>query len=572
MMSPHTHRILFYVERNLHLPFLEPVHDYLAARHPELDLAFSSPAYRPSAMGRVGYGIDPDTVRRLSTKAAYVPGIEDFQPDVTVVSDIGAAYWLRECGSIVNICHNLTSKGCFFTTRPIIRRENLADLICVPGELHAQALEENVFVPIVPTGFITADPLFDVNAHPREMFCQRYGIDPQSKIILFAPTFNDELSAMPLVRERIFELATPKTHVVIKLHGMTDERWIRMYREGSAENPHATYIHDIGVTPCLKAADILISDISSVYVEYLLLDRPILLLDNPRKSEFQHYDPDDIEYRLRDACVVIQDFEELRIKMGQALDGIDGLSGKRCEYARQICHGADGKAAARVGEAIVHHLDRVFPVEFSVIVFWDHPPEEKELLEFWESLGKSTKGYALEVIMAGPRPRTARLTNLATHWIECRHPHGETLDLAVQAAKHDHVALLDPCARCLPGWLKHLYCHLRWNKDAGMAQAIAPGSGYDAVMDKFFPQQKQSSVEEMVLMFNRFLAGYGIRANAVDPTCCLFRKEKFEAVMQPVSERFQSLSARVEELGRTVRRHGQAIITCLDVLAYRAKR
>lgn len=569
MTSTNTRRILFYVERNLHLPFLEPVHDYLAARHPELDLAFTSPPYRPSTMGRVGYGIDPDTVRRLSAKAAYVLGIEDFQPDITVVSDIGAAYWLQECGSIVNICHNLTSKGCFFTSRPIIRRENLADLICVPGALHQQALQENVFVPIVPTGFITADSLFDPTAHPREMFCERCGIDPRSKIILFAPTFNDELSAMPLVRERIFELATPGTHLVIKLHGMTDEHWVRMYRHGAEGNPHATYIHDLGVTSCLKAADVLVSDISSVYVEYLLLDRPILLLDNPRKVEFQHYDPDDIEYRLRDACVVVQGFEELRIKLGQALQGMDELSAKRREYARQVCHGRDGKAAARVGQAIVNHLDHVFSQGFSVVVFWDHPPEQRELLAFWERLGTSTKGYALEVIMIGPRPRTTRLANLAARWIECRRPHGEILDLAVQEARHDHVALLDPRARCLRGWLKHLYCHLRWNEDAAMAQAITPGPGYDAVMDKFFPQQKQSSVEDMMFMFNRFLAGYGIRANALDPTCCLFQKEKLTALMQPATGRNLSLAAKLEEMGRSVRRGGQAILTCLDVLAYK---
>jgi len=78
-------RILFYVERNLHLPFLEPIHDYLAV-NTNYDLAFSSPPYTCPENGKPGCGLETEVIRRLRKKSLFYGVPEEFSPDITVVA------------------------------------------------------------------------------------------------------------------------------------------------------------------------------------------------------------------------------------------------------------------------------------------------------------------------------------------------------------------------------------------------------------------------------------------------------------------------------------------------------
>ena len=198
-------KVLFYVERNLHLPFLEPIHDYMVGRYP-VDAVFSAPPFRLAQSGRPGVGLEADQVERLKKKARFIENARDFEADVAVVAD-ACFFLVRHCKKVVNVGHGLISKGCFYTDAPIVRRENLADLTCVPGTWHRDVLRKNVFSPIQVTGFIKSDALLGPKAPTKRAFCRKHGISPDRKIVLFAPTFNEEMSAVPCVRERIAELA-----------------------------------------------------------------------------------------------------------------------------------------------------------------------------------------------------------------------------------------------------------------------------------------------------------------------------------------------------------------------------
>ncbi|MEI6127986.1 MAG: phosphocholine cytidylyltransferase family protein, partial [Pseudomonadota bacterium] len=76
-------KILFYAERNLHLPFLEPIHDYLA-EHCQAELAFSSPPYAISQGPIIGHGLNQLEVDRLKGKSIFYERPADFQADVAV--------------------------------------------------------------------------------------------------------------------------------------------------------------------------------------------------------------------------------------------------------------------------------------------------------------------------------------------------------------------------------------------------------------------------------------------------------------------------------------------------------
>lgn len=559
-------RILFYVERNLHLPFLEPVHDYIQEHYHEVEASFSAPPYQPAIDGKTGYGIDDETVQRLSEKSRFIHDIVRYKPHITVVADIGAAYGLKDCGSIVNLGHGLTSKGCFYTHRPIVRRENLADLICVPGPLHKKTLEKNVFVPIIPTGFITADRIFDTPDKSRSKFCEQYNIDQNKKIILFAPTFNDELSAIPVVREQIFNIAGSKNHLIIKLHGMTDKKWVDLYKNKADQNPHATYIKEHSLTPCLMAADLLISDVSSAYVEFLLLDKPVILINNPRKKKFIMYDPDDIEYKLRDACTIVENVRDLEREIDRNLLNPEKFSRKRKLYAKAICFGQDGKAAQRAAQAIHNHFSSPFSTRFSILVFWDHTPSASELLNFWERLKYSTKGYQIEVIMAGPKPKTQTLTSFCKHWIECPVPDSRTLDKAVELTENEYIAFIHPGVDLIQGWLKHFFCHFQWNTDIGLVQALTPDNGYNLVLQQFFPEHKNLTFPEISFLFNRFLIGSSIKSDTVDSTSFMIKKTDYDYISP--SSKVKKLDERIKDLEQDLKKRKKDILKCIDLFAY----
>ncbi|MFO7728630.1 MAG: glycosyltransferase, partial [Desulfonatronovibrio sp.] len=560
-------RILFFVERNLHLPYLEPVHDNLKANYPDLILAFSSPPFRASTRQLPGRGLDSSTIRRLSQKSRFISVPEDFAPNATLVADINAATYLQNCGRIVNVGHGMISKGCFYTSRPIVRRENLADLVCVPGIMHEQILKPNVFIPVETTGFIKSDRLFGPHAVDRNKFCQDHGIDSGKKIILFAPTYNPELSAIPVLQEKIFELAGEGIHVVIKLHGMTDEGWQKFYIKKALETSECTFIHDHDLSPCLKAADLLVSDVSSAFVEFMLLDRPIVLVDNPARKDFIHYDPGDIEYRVRDACVVVSDFSSLKQAVTRELESPDRLSRLRRKYAQELCFGRDGRAVERTGQAILENLDSSFPEKFSVLVFWDHVPEQKELLRFWENFSRSTRGFDAQVIMAGPKPEHSSLIRLAAEWIECENPDACILGRAAHKATHPYIAVIRPDITLIRGWLKFLYCHLRWNSQAGLVQATTPKNGYKAIMNKFFREHFNAPFSEIAFMFNRYLIGSSLQTGALDPVCFMFTRKTFmQARQNPAAG--QSLQSGIRELGYSIRKQGKVILRSLDVFAY----
>ncbi len=560
-------RILFFVERNLHLPFLEPLHDYFQAHHPEIDVAFCAPLYRPSTREKPGCGLDPETMARLAGKSKFVSKPEDHAPSAVVIADINAATYLNNCGQIINVGHGMISKGCFYTSRPIIRRENLADLVCVPGELHKQSLLKNVFVPVEVTGFIKSDKLFGPQAADRKTFLQKHSIDPDKTVILFAPTYNPELSAIPVLQEQILNLPDPESHLVIKLHGMTDQNWSQFYRFEAAQKPNCTFIEDHDLSPCLQAADILISDVSSAFVEFMLLDRPIILVDNPAKSKFTHFDPQDIEYRAREACVVVKNYKELESAVKRESDQPERLSGLRQKYARALCFGRDGLAVQRTARAILSSLETDFPEKFSILVLWENMPDQQELISFWERMAWSTQGFIREVIMVGPRPDNSPLSRLADHWVECPYPDSSSIKKALQRASHAYISIIKSTSILQPGWLKYLYCHLRLNKDAETVQAMTQDSGYQAVVDKFFSAYRDRPLDELAFYFNRFLIGSSLQSTKIDPSCLMFRKNGAGQLLKDARDH-QSCQRMFERLEEDIRKKQKKSLRCLDVLAY----
>ncbi len=465
--------VLFYAERKLHLPFLEPIHDYFQKQHPDLCLAFSSPKYHPPVQHVPGWGLKQATIRRLQKKSRFIPPEEAVRPRVTVVADV-CHYNLPWQGKVVNVGHGLICKGMYYRRDPVVRRENLSDLICVPGPWHKRRLEDNVFVPIRVTGFIRSDLLFGSNAEDRESFCFRHDVDPQKNIVLFAPTFNPELSAIPFVRDRITELGGDSSLVCVKLHQMTPKPWKEMYWRLAEEREDVIFLRDDDYSGMMHAADVMVSDVSSMFVEFMLLNKPVVLFNSPQLKSFENYDPSDLEHKIRDAVLEADTLPILRNKVDKALAHPEILEEQRLRYVEELDYGRDGKSAQRAAGAIM---------ELLLKPRGPRPcPRYSILLESAPDANASVHKEAVAEVVAksGELPIEILPVKLVDEPVSPDVPTGVRAGRTVQglaracaSAKGEWVVLLQPGWVLPMNWLKWMENHFHWHRRVGMVKAMS---------------------------------------------------------------------------------------------------
>ena len=278
---------------------------------------------------------------------------QDFKPDVTIIAD--SVYpWVKDCGKLVNVGHGVLSKGQYYTDTEMARREELADVICVPGVYHKEIMEKIVSKAVIATGMAKLDGLF--GKHESDIKYQLSGIEKRGKFtVLFAPTFNDELSAIPFVKDKINEVLPDNDSVLyIKLHGSTAEKYKDAYSRLPLIDERVIYITDHDITPYLEIADVLISDVSSVMMEFAALDKPVVLFNNPNQKAYKNYNPYDLEYTQRDIGYQVSTLEEMKFAVLKIHRGNDPYKEKRKEITDMLfANKYDGKATERIEEIVL---------------------------------------------------------------------------------------------------------------------------------------------------------------------------------------------------------------------------
>src|SRR5690606_18787072 len=126
------------------------------------------------------------------------------------------------------------------------------------------------------------------------------------------------------------------------------------------DQPNTLLIEERGedVMPWLKAADVLVTDASSVQLEFLALDRPLVLLDNPERAASIHFDPKGLEWVWRDMGDAIENVEVLPAALSNALDYPRERAPQRAIYRERLFGQlVDGRSGSRLAE----HIDRISP-------------------------------------------------------------------------------------------------------------------------------------------------------------------------------------------------------------------
>ncbi len=329
-------KVVFLFLRNVHVPVLMSILKRLA-QDARIDIELVSP---------------PETSERKKLLQLGFPvhdNADQLNADVGFMAD-NFAQFLPKCRSIINVGHGLISKGQYFTDAAFTRRENLEHLLCVPGMYHRDRLLQggNVHIPVEVTGFSKLDRLFNGSLPSREAQLRSMKLDPSKKVILYAPTFNISLSAIPIVWMRIRHLATEDRYLLIKLHGGTMPAFREHHEKLAETHDNIIMLTDIDITPYLAIADVVVSDVSSVAFEAMLLDKPVALFSNPNAPDYANYDPKDMEWAWRDMAHEANDLEELLQAVDTALEHPEANAERRAYYRELLQIPTDGRAAERI--------------------------------------------------------------------------------------------------------------------------------------------------------------------------------------------------------------------------------
>jgi tetratricopeptide (TPR) repeat protein len=279
--------------------------------------------------------------------------LQEFGPSVIVMAGNHSAA-LRKIApdaSIVNIGLGLASKNFLGRVR------NPGDFLCAPSPAVATEIRERRGLPdnqVWATGYPAMDLLFMSGSDkPRANI---------RKTILYAPTDRSALSSVEMIGADVLELimrGRDDLDLILKPHPRHCEQppaWLAAWKELAGRHAHVTLVDDPAgdAAAFLMRADVLITDASSLMLEFLALNRPMVLITNPDHfADPTHFDAAGYEWMWRDMGEEVRDVELLSEAVNRALDNPDAKATIRAEYGNHLFGDlTDGGAAGRIARHI----------------------------------------------------------------------------------------------------------------------------------------------------------------------------------------------------------------------------
>ena len=192
----------------------------------------------------------------------------------------------------------------------------------------------------------------------RDDVLRGFRLDPARPTVLYAPTWSPASSLNLLGVELVRRLLTLPVNVVVKLHDRSrDARpqysggvdWVGRLRPLLAPPRGVLALH-ANISPCLVAADVLVTDHSSCGFEYMLLDRPIVRIEVPELVAQANIHPDYVSL-LAGAALNTRDVASTVAAVERACATPGERSAERRAVARELFYRA-GTATARCAAAL----------------------------------------------------------------------------------------------------------------------------------------------------------------------------------------------------------------------------
>lgn len=311
------HHYLFYVTLSYSFSILRPIADEITLRGGKVAWFVPTGAeaeeYLDPSDNRLP---DVKSVLSYSPDAVLAPGnyIPDFFPGIKV-----------------QVFHGFDSgKKNKFNVRGFF------DLYCTQGPNITEAftsINDGTY-DVVETGWAKLDALFTPH-HDIQRYSHR------QPVIFYAPTFSPKLTSTYQLLPQIKKISESREwQWLVKLHPKATQQEIDMFK--AIESSRLSFVETSEIIPLLQAADVLLSDTSSILAEFSLQQKPVVAFKNRR--------PEDWMINFDEAEMLTEKLERALNKDQQQLDKIE-------QHCNSIHPQRDGKSSQRVVDCIERRIE-----------------------------------------------------------------------------------------------------------------------------------------------------------------------------------------------------------------------
>lgn len=241
---------------------------------------------------------------------------------------------------------------------------------------------ENRNIFLYDTGYSKSDSLLSGKYNRTEVL-NDLKLDPQLKTVLYAPSWDEGLSLRSFGEEVIENiLKAENINLIVKLHPISycpedgpsylfytgGINWIEKLKKFES-NKNFRHIPANDIDPILAASDVMVTDLSSVALEFIMLDKPVIYIDCPEffektlKKTYSNFGDTTAEYVRNDpkanagrhVGLVVNELRELKNAVERSLKSPDEFSSKRKKFAERLSYNP-GRAANAAADTILKLL------------------------------------------------------------------------------------------------------------------------------------------------------------------------------------------------------------------------
>ena len=261
-----------------------------------------------------------------------------------------------------------------FLTSPLHREQT-------ENTIRKYGLEETG-IRLFETGYPKSDELLN-GKFIREKVLEQLKLNPDNKTVLYAPSWDEGLSLRTIGAEVVTEiLKLDNVNLIVKLHPISycpengpnylfytgGVNWTEKLKKFENQT-NFRHVPAFNIDPLLAASDLLVTDLSSVALEFVILDKPVIYIDCPEffektlKKVYSGFGDTTEELVKNDPKAnagrhtgdVVYRLEDLNNTITRRLQNPEEHSEKRKELSRKLAYNP-GKAADAAAEKILELL------------------------------------------------------------------------------------------------------------------------------------------------------------------------------------------------------------------------
>lgn len=198
------------------------------------------------------------------------------------------------------------------------------------------------------TGYPRIDKLVNASIAQKADLREELGLDPSKPMVLYAPTYRGHWATPELETDDIIAtieaMKSEDYNLVFRGHYFAEKTLLEM------DLPVTIAPHSIDSCQLLAITDILVSDFSSIFYDFLITGRPVI----HHVPDWDYYVETRGTYFGREALpgLITETHETLRTALASCIADPEAQISDTYRQAREMyCHMEDGQACARVTEA-----------------------------------------------------------------------------------------------------------------------------------------------------------------------------------------------------------------------------